>query len=557
MALQQTLNPPLQPVSQSWIAARLDLFENMALEQTKRRVKALLTTLTHKHLDSISDQLVVDIKNLGNKNDDRIVRLMVVLIFEQVSEPGECSELYAELCQQLMDKWSLEVDCVISDDNGRKRHTGQCLSCHLFRQWNLEYLRRSTRRAELETVRAAVYAPQENLRPEADTGKDVVDPAERVETLSDDYDARQKISKRCFALFCFMGELYKRNIFTDHEIKTSAANLLLNYERSQAKHIEYFAYLIMIVGPQLDQPRAENFMKILFNRLDKVTQIYSLSSSHRFLIEDIFDARKNEWVACEVTACPTPETTPSISRADLPELAFGKWEFHARRKDGNGITEFFRDDGAWSPTDIWTDEHKKALLEAVLDQHHLEFGTVNGYILTQGWTSVIELMTKKFDVAFHDELLEKEMLGIRETYLDVKFLSNQPDFRWDDERSRLTAVAASWDKLIEKHPNASYLLHKPIEWYSLAERVFGTTRTTENQLPYSLSSSKKTPSPPSVGIFTKAMSPRGNKRIREVISPDDDSGGIHTGSPCPPSRASKQPRRSEHGLLSGNICRGQ
>ena len=59
--------------------------------------------------------------------------------------------------------------------------------------------------------------------------------------------------------------------------------------------VECLTHLLQTVGEQLDHPRAKKFMDKYFERMALMRGEPTISSRHRFLIDELADLRRNGW----------------------------------------------------------------------------------------------------------------------------------------------------------------------------------------------------------------------------------------------------------------------
>ncbi|KAI9621020.1 hypothetical protein KEM48_007867 [Puccinia striiformis f. sp. tritici PST-130] len=88
---------------------------------------------------------------------------------------------------------------------------------------------------------------------------------------------------------------------------------------------------------------------------------------------------------------------------------------------------------------------------------------------------------------------------LRLTYVNIQFLRAREGFEWDDLEHKLVADEAAWECIFEetepdKRSHYQRLRRGRVEWYNLADQVFGEASTTEQlvQLPENLEAKRKT-----------------------------------------------------------------
>ncbi|KAG6907955.1 hypothetical protein DXG01_006743 [Tephrocybe rancida] len=98
-----------------------------------RKVKGLLSKLTMKNFDSISDQIVAWANKSENENDGKTLIQVIRLVFEKVTDEATWSEMYARLCRKMME----HVIPTIRDESFRNTDGKPITGGHLVRKYLL------------------------------------------------------------------------------------------------------------------------------------------------------------------------------------------------------------------------------------------------------------------------------------------------------------------------------------------------------------------------------------------------------------------------------------
>ncbi|OAV98860.1 hypothetical protein PTTG_05293 [Puccinia triticina 1-1 BBBD Race 1] len=518
---------PLQRTANSWAARHLTRLQE-APAGLIRELQALLNKLIWSNIDSICERLVAKLVSLEDANEDEILRKLIVMMLEQVTDQGPWSEMYAKLCHklhlELTDRW----------------HGGRWFPYYIACTWH--------QRFEWQA---------HHLSPEMGaTNKD------------DDYHAALRIRRR-LGLTRFHAELYKLNFLKDCHLHHHIKSLLQNHTEIQ-ENLVYLRYLLINCGKLLDQPKAQSFMNLYFDTLIRVSQSPLVCSRTRFMIQDILDARRNGWNRRKVGGDnsldvdrPARSAAPDAqSHHDLDPSSTHKscqTEFDASSNDKRKLLESADENfvSTGTPIHILADDQQKALLETVLYQQRLELQAVNGNISSQGWTNVTDQMKRKFGQDFQPRGLRNHLCRIHETYLDLKFLQNRFGFIWDEKNCIITAAPKAWDQLIKENPEKKYhWLRNPrsmIGWYCLAQQVFNgvPVRNRGTLVFFNNNVNKREDSQNDAANSTIASGsadptiPLISKRKNEAIASDNHSDLSHVDPlSSSASRVIKQPRLS-------------
>ncbi|KAA1106789.1 hypothetical protein PGTUg99_001891 [Puccinia graminis f. sp. tritici] len=497
MALQQIVGRQ-QLGPESWDATRSDHSEEV--ERNKRKVRTMLNKLTWANLDSTSDQLVA-----WANESDTIHRLVVVLMLELLNDQGTQAKMYAELYRRWINKLPPRVESEMSNVNGNHMRDGRCISVHyLLSQCDQVCFGNLTRRAELEAdITIGPFSEDNSLSEARPSSKD--DCSRRADISSNDIsesDTPQKVAPSRRGIYCFLAELFKSKVITEHQMNRAVENLTRNSDFLEEQYIDSLRSVLPLMsldGLQGQQHR-ESDTNTRFDRLVRLSCTHTYRqffSQHELrMIEDIIETRSQRWARAEAPTRTTQEET-SV---------------------------------ACTPTQLWTDDQRKSLLQIILNQPQLEFQTNTGNLQRLSWENLASIMNKRFNTKFHASGVKDQTDQIRQTFVDITFLRNRVGFQWDTQKSMLGASETTWDRLLEEpsHKKYAQLRQRPIEWYGLAERLFGGT------------------SPESLGRSANLTTPRTSKRNNDAISSDEDIGIDSTlrFSPSPAFRA-KKARRCE------------
>ena len=206
------LASPITPLEKScnrWVpSTQWAAVETDTLKIMMGKVRALLSKLTIKKFNSISDQIIA----WTNKSKDgRTLNQVIGLIFEKAIDEPKQSEMYALLCHTMMMGISPEIrDNDVKTWDGGRIISGKLLHKYLLNrcQENFDYGWVSKE----ATGRAAAANEQKK----------------HANELFDEYFASQEAGHRGLSLIKFMGELFKLHMLTErivHECVKKLGNV--------------------------------------------------------------------------------------------------------------------------------------------------------------------------------------------------------------------------------------------------------------------------------------------------------------------------------------------
>eukprot|EP00050_Salpingoeca_kvevrii_P011525 m.16043 g.16043 ORF g.16043 m.16043 type:complete len:804 (-) comp3471_c0_seq1:1830-4241(-) len=236
-----------------------------------RRVRGILNKLTPEKLDSLTTQLC----NVGITTES-LLRGVILLLFEKaLDEPNFCP-VYAQVCQRL------SHDAPNFEDDPQSKPTFLKL---LLRKCQEEFEGRSR---ACELAHAATLTAQTV----AEGSKTEEDVRAHLATLSEANDARRKM----LGNIRFIGELFKFGLLSEKIPHDCIRQLLSNVTNPVPDDVECLCKLLKTLGQKLDHPKAKKHMDAYFARLERLKEGGSLPSRIRFMIEDLVELRKSNWV---------------------------------------------------------------------------------------------------------------------------------------------------------------------------------------------------------------------------------------------------------------------
>ncbi|CAI5641219.1 unnamed protein product [Oreochromis niloticus] len=249
---------------------RVDEPEEEDPEQAKtrelfKRLRSILNKLTPQKFQELMKQVT----ELTIDTEERL-KGAIDLIFEKaISEPN-FSVAYANMCRCLM---GLKVPT--SDKPG------------VFVNFRKLLLNRCQKEFEKDQDDDEIF---ERKQKELDAAKDG---EERERFRVELEEARDKARRRSLGNIKFIGELFKLKMLTEPIMHDCVVKLLKNHDEES---LECLCRLLSTIGKDLDFEKAKPRMDQYFNQMDKIIKERKTSSRIRFMLQDVLDLRKNNWV---------------------------------------------------------------------------------------------------------------------------------------------------------------------------------------------------------------------------------------------------------------------
>uniref|UniRef100_A0A7N6BW25 Eukaryotic translation initiation factor 4 gamma, 1a n=1 Tax=Anabas testudineus TaxID=64144 RepID=A0A7N6BW25_ANATE len=106
-------------------------------------------------------------------------------------------------------------------------------------------------------------------------------------------EARDKARRRSLGNIKFIGELFKLKMLTEAIMHDCVVKLLKNHDEES---LECLCRLLSTIGKDLDFEKAKPRMDQYFNQMDKIIKERKTSSRIRFMLQDVLDLRRSNWV---------------------------------------------------------------------------------------------------------------------------------------------------------------------------------------------------------------------------------------------------------------------
>jgi translation initiation factor 4G len=253
-------------------------------EMVQRKVKAALNKMTPDNFDRISDQILTISSQSKNEQDGRTLRQVIQLTFEKATDEAHWASMYAKFCKRMLESMSPEIrDENILDKQGNVVSGGA-----LFRKYLLNRCQEEFERG----WKVDLPKPKEGKGGEA-------------ELMSDEYYIAAAAKRRGLGLVQFIGELYKLGMLTERIMHECVRKLLEFTGVPDEAEIESLTKLLKTIGANLDSTeKGHAFMEAYFLRINSIIELEGLPSRLKFMLMDLVDLRKANWVSKEANKGP-------------------------------------------------------------------------------------------------------------------------------------------------------------------------------------------------------------------------------------------------------------
>ncbi|XP_061654535.1 eukaryotic translation initiation factor 4 gamma 1a isoform X11 [Phyllopteryx taeniolatus] len=239
--------------------------EQSQTKEILKRLRSILNKLTPQKFQELMNQ----VKELTIDTEERL-KGAIDLIFEKAILEPSFSVAYANMCRCLS---ALKVPT--TDKPGlivtfRKLLLNRCQKEFEKDQDDDEFLEKKQK--EMEAAK---------------------DEEERERMRLELEEARDKARRRSMGNIKFIGELFKLKMLTEAIMHDCVMKLLKNHDEES---LECLCRLLSTIGKDLDFEKAKPRMDQYFNQMEKIIKEKKTSSRIRFMLQDVLDLRKCNWV---------------------------------------------------------------------------------------------------------------------------------------------------------------------------------------------------------------------------------------------------------------------
>ncbi|XP_053176473.1 eukaryotic translation initiation factor 4 gamma 1-like isoform X2 [Scomber japonicus] len=239
--------------------------EQMKTLDLFKRVRSILNKLTPQKFQ----QLMKQVTELTIDTEERLKGVIDLTFEKAISEP-DFSVAYANMCRCLMGLKVQTTDKPGATVNFRKLLLNRC-----------------QKEFEKDKDNDEIFEKKQKEM-EAATGE------EEKQRLHDELeDSKDKARRRSLGNIKFIGELFKLKMLTEVIMHDCIVKLLKNHDEES---LECLCRLLSTIGKDLDFEKAKPRMDQYFNQMEKIIKERKTSSRIRFMLQDVLDLRRNNWV---------------------------------------------------------------------------------------------------------------------------------------------------------------------------------------------------------------------------------------------------------------------
>ncbi|XP_049582920.1 eukaryotic translation initiation factor 4 gamma 1 isoform X2 [Syngnathus scovelli] len=238
--------------------------EQLKTQELFKKVRSILNKLTPQKFQ----QLMKQVTELTIDTEERLKGVIDLTFEKAISEP-DFSVAYANMCRCVM---GLKVEA--TDKPGDTVNFRKLL------------LNRCQNEFEKDKDDNVIFEKkQQELEAAGDEEKQKL-----IEELE---DAKNKARKRSLGNIKFIGELFKLKMLTEVIMHECIVKLLKNHDEES---LECLCRLLSTIGKDLDFEKAKPLMDQYFKQMGKIIKEKKTSSRIRFMLQDVMDLRRRNWV---------------------------------------------------------------------------------------------------------------------------------------------------------------------------------------------------------------------------------------------------------------------
>ncbi|CAI5694635.1 unnamed protein product [Oreochromis niloticus] len=239
--------------------------EQIKTKELFKRVRSILNKLTPQKFQ----QLMKQVTELTIDTEERLKGVIDLTFEKAISEP-DFSVAYANMCRCLM---GLRVE--IPDKPGATVNFRKLL------------LNRCQKEFEKDKDDDEIFEKKQKEL-EAASGEE-----EKQRLIEELEEAKDKARRRSLGNIKFIGELFKLKMLTEVIMHDCIVKLLKNHDEES---LECLCRLLSTIGKDLDFEKAKPRMDQYFNQMEKIIKERKTTSRIRFMLQDVLDLRRNNWV---------------------------------------------------------------------------------------------------------------------------------------------------------------------------------------------------------------------------------------------------------------------
>ncbi|XP_070762633.1 eukaryotic translation initiation factor 4 gamma 1 isoform X2 [Enoplosus armatus] len=230
-----------------------------------KRVRSILNKLTPQKFQ----QLMKQVTDLTIDTEERLKGVIDLTFEKAISEP-DFSVAYANMCRCLMGLRVQTTDKPGAYVNFRKLLLNRCQKEFEKDKDDDEIFEKKQKELDASSVEEEKQRLTDELR-----------------------EGRDKARRRSLGNIKFIGELFKLKMLTEVIMHDCIVKLLKNHDEES---LECLCRLLSTIGKDLDFEKAKPRMDQYFNQMEKIIKERKTTSRIRFMLQDVLDLRRNNWV---------------------------------------------------------------------------------------------------------------------------------------------------------------------------------------------------------------------------------------------------------------------
>uniref|UniRef100_A0A3P9NZR0 Eukaryotic translation initiation factor 4 gamma 1 n=1 Tax=Poecilia reticulata TaxID=8081 RepID=A0A3P9NZR0_POERE len=239
--------------------------EEMKTQELFKRVRSILNKLTPQKFQ----QLMKQVQELTVDTEERLKGVIDLTFEKAISEP-DFSVAYANMCRCLSGLKVITPDKPGATVNFRKLLLNRC-----------------QKEFEKDKDDDEIFEKKQKEL-EAASGDEV-----KQRLIEELEEAKDKARRRSLGNIKFIGELFKLKMLTEVIMHDCIVKLLKNHDEES---LECLCRLLSTIGKDLDFEKAKPRMDQYFNQMEKIIKERKTTSRIRFMLQDVLDLRRNNWV---------------------------------------------------------------------------------------------------------------------------------------------------------------------------------------------------------------------------------------------------------------------
>ncbi|KAI9264739.1 hypothetical protein BY458DRAFT_458095 [Sporodiniella umbellata] len=293
------LNEPVVPLEKSenrWIPATLaqtkqqEVSEDGLLpeEVIIKKVKALLNKLTIEKFDPISAKIFEYARQSEKENNGKALQTVLKLTFEKACDEPAFASMWASLCRRMCYSMTNDIrDEYLLDEQGKPSFGVLLFRRYLFNRCQEEF--EKGWKMDMPVV-------------------------EEGEMLTEEYYAAVKAKRQGLGLIQLIGELFKLEMLSERIMYGCLIKLCNDPSNAGDEEAESLCKLLTTIGKKLDsKPKTSRWIDIVIGRMkNEMVTSAKMSSRMKFMIQDVLDLRKQNWVPRNASSQVGPTTLAKI-----------------------------------------------------------------------------------------------------------------------------------------------------------------------------------------------------------------------------------------------------